>query len=180
MTTKNPFSCLSQEQENALYSFVESEFSKIDEPNMNHLLESGILFPDRTPSEWDTLPDEWETLMEQQGIVNLQDHELEKYLEKWLRLLGHAYWVRGIRESRLSTLERCSNYIKDYVFAHSEGGREQKAAVAGSHQLYRTVLERLTVAQSQLHELNGMIWKWEKIEFSISRAITSRSGRGGR
>jgi hypothetical protein len=176
----NPFDCLSDEQYDLLDQYIAKEFSKIDEPDLNHLLNSGVLFPNRLPQEWDTLPDEWDTLMETQGIIGLQDHELEKYLEKWLRLLGYAYWVRGIREANHNILERCANYVKDYVFSHAQGGREQKAAVAGSHPLYRTILERLTVANEQLTTLNGMIFKWEKIEFSISRAITNRAGRVSR
>lgn len=176
----NPFDCLRDEQYDLLEQYINMEFSKIDEPDLDHLLKSGVLFPARLPHEWDTLPDEWDTMMETQGIVNLQDHELEKYLEKWLRLLGYAYWVRGIREANFSVLDRCANYVKDYVFSHAQGGREQKAAVAGSHPLYRTVLEKLTVSEQQLSELRGMIFKWEKIEFSISRAITSRTNRGGR
>ncbi|MEC2266539.1 hypothetical protein ACR6EC_12205 [Bacillus subtilis] len=176
----NPFECLTDEQYTLLENFIDNEFSKVDEPNLDHLTKSGVLFPDRLPHEWDTLPDEWDRMMENQGIVNLEDHELSKYLEKWLRLLGYAYWVRGIREANFNILERCANYVKDYVFAHAQGGREQKSAVAGSHPLYRTVLERLTVAQEQLFTLNGMIYKWEKIEFSISRAITNRAGRPSR
>lgn len=156
------------------------EFKKIDEPNLDHLLKSGVLFPARLPQDWDSLPDAWDQIMEQQGIINLQDHELEKYLEKWLRLLGYAYWVRGIREANFTVLERCAAYVKDYVFSHASGGREQKDAISGSHPLSRVVLERLTIAEQQLTELKGMIWKWEKIEFAISRAITSRSNRGGR
>ncbi|KZR57910.1 hypothetical protein [Pseudobacillus badius] len=177
MATKNPFDCLSDEQYTLLDQFIQNEFSKIDEPNLDHLTNAGVLFPDRLPAEWNTLPDEWDNLMEVQGIIGLQDYELEKYLEKWLRLLGYAYWVRGIREANHDILERCANYVKDYVFSHAEGGREQKAAVAGSHPLYRTVLERLTLANEQLTMLNGMIYKWEKIEFSISRAITNRTGK---
>lgn len=176
----SPFDCLQDEQYDLLEQFIQTEFAKVDSPNLDHLLQSGVLFPNRLPHEWDTLPDEWDTMMETQGIINLQDHELEKYLERWLRLLGYAYWVRGIREANNNILEKCANYVKDYVFAHASGGREQKAAVAGSHPLYRTVLERLTVASEQLSTLSGMIWKWEKIEFSISRAITSRQNRGSR
>lgn len=173
----NPFDCITEEQYDLLDQFIQHEFSKIDEPDLSHLENSGILFPDRLPHEWNVLPDEWDALMETQGIIGLHDHELEKYLEKWLRLLGYAYWVRGIREANYHILERCANYVKDYIFAHAQGGREQKAAVAGSHPLYRKVLERLTVADEQLSVLNGMIFKWEKIEFSISRAITNRSGK---
>jgi hypothetical protein len=173
----NPFLCLSEEQEELLINLIENEFSKIDEPDMQHLLDSGILFPDRTPKDWDTLPDEWDAIMEEKGIINLHDHELEKYLSKWLALLGHAYWVRGIWEARKNILQRCADYVKDYVFVHAQGGREQKAAVAGSHPLYRMVLERLTVAEQRLTELQGIIYKWEKIEFSISRAITNRQGK---
>lgn len=173
----NPFDCLMDEQYSLLENFIQGEFAKVDDTNLDHLTQSGVLFPDRLPHEWDTLPDEWDRLMETQGIVNLEDFELSKYLEKWLRLLGYAYWVRGIREANYNILDRCANYVKDYVFAHAQGGREQKAAVAGSHPLYRTVLERLTIAQEQLHVLNGMIYKWEKIEFSISRAITNRAGK---
>lgn len=176
----NPFNCLVDEQYDLLERFIDNEFSKVDEPNLDHLTNAGILFPDRLPNGWDTLPDEWDNMMEVQGIINLQDHELEKYLEKWLRLLGYAYWVRGIREANYNILDRCANYVKDYVFSHAKGGREQKAAVAGSHPLYKRVLEKLTVAEEQLSSLNGMIYKWEKIEFSISRAITSRTNRGSR
>lgn len=176
----NPFDCLSDEQYDLLDQYIQQELNKIDTPNLDHLTSAGVLFPDRLPHEWDTLPDEWDTLMEVQGIVGLQDHELEKYLEKWLRLLGYAYWVRGIREANFAILEKCASYIKDYVFSHAAGGREQKAAVAGSHPLHRIVLERLTISEEQLNVLKGMIFKWEKIEFSISRAITSRSMRGNR
>jgi len=176
----NPYLCINEEQYRLLGAYIDKEFKKIDEPNLSHLTSAGVLFPDRLPAGWDTLPDEWDNIMEVQGIIGLQDYELEKYLEKWLRLLGYAYWVRGIREANQNILERCANYVKDYVFAHSEGGREQKAAVAGSHPLYLEVLDRLSVANEQLHQLNGMVYKWEKIEFSISRAISSRSVRGGR
>lgn len=177
---KNPFDCLDDDRYNLLVTYIENEFKKIDEPDLSHLTSAGVLFPDRLPLGWDVLPDEWDRLMEMQGIVGLQDHELEKYLEQWLRLLGYAYWVRGIREANFTILERCSNYVKDYIFAHAEGGREQKAAVAGSHPLYREVLERLTVAEEQLYSLKGMIFKWEKIEFSISRSITNRGTKNFR
>lgn len=176
----NPFDCLSDEQYDLLDQFIQNEFAKLDDPDLSHLTGAGVLFPDRLPIGWDTLPDEWDNMMEVKGIIGLEDFELEKYLEQWLRLLGYAYWVRGIREANLGILERCANYVKDYVFAHAQGGREQKASVAGSHPLYRTVLERLTVASERLSTLNGMIFKWEKIEFSISRTITSRSGRSQR
>lgn len=174
---KDPFNCLTDEQYRMLEEFIDNEFKKIDEPNLNHLINAGILFPDKLPHEWNTLPDEWDYKMETMGIINLHDHELEKYLEKWLRLLGHAYWVRGIREANQGILQRCADYVRDYIFAHADGGREQKAAVAGSHPLYKKVLDRLTVASEQLSILNGIIYKWEKIEFSISRAITNRTGK---
>lgn len=174
---KNPYAFLTEEQEQMLEEFIENEFKKIDEPNMDHLLQSGVLFPDRIPSHWDKLPDEWDSIMEEKGIVNLADYELEKYLEQWLALIGYAKWVQGVREARLLILQRCADYVKDYLFAHAEGGREQKSAVAGSHPLYKKVLDRLVVAEQQLTELNGMVAKWEKIEFAISRAITNRQGK---
>lgn len=174
---KNPHLVLTPEQEVALNTYIEYEFKKIDEPNMNYMLQSGLLYPDRTPQEWNVLPDEWDGIMEQKGIINLEDYELEKYLERWNRLIGHAHWVLGIHEARRDLLQRCADYVKDYIFAHADGGREQKAAIAGSHPLYKKVLDRLTLAEQRCTEIKGLVIKWEKIEFSISRAITNRASR---
>lgn len=178
--TKDPFNCLTPEEEQALGKYITLTFEKIDDPNLDHLLKSGVLFPDRIPSHWDTLPDEWEEVMETKGIVNLEDYELEKYLEQWLRLIGYAKWVQGVKEARVNLLQNCADYVRDYIFAKAEGGREQKSAVSGSHPLFKIVNDRLTTLKSELYELNGMIYKWEKIEFAISRAITNRQGKPAR
>lgn len=173
----NHYDCLTPEEYEALDTYIEMQFEKIDHPDMQYMLRHGLLFPDRVPKDWDTLPDEWEEIMETKGIVNLYDYELEKYLEKWLRLLGHAYWVLGIKQARRDLLQRCADYVYNFIFAHASGGREQKAAVAGSHPLYKKVLDRLIDEEKQLSEISGLVRKWEKVEFSISRAITNRAGK---
>lgn len=151
--------------------------SKVENIDISFLGREGILFPDTLPKEWNVLPDEWDRVMEEKGILNLHDHELSVYLERWLRLLGHAYWVRGIKEANILVLERAADHIKDIVFSSASGGREQKAAVAGSNEQFLRVDNALTECKYQLTILNGIIYKWEKIEFSISRTITNRSGR---
>lgn len=169
---------MSTEETVALEQYIQLQLAKIDEPDMNYMLQSGLLFPNRTPAHWDTLPDEWDTLMEQQGIASLNNVDLEKYLEQWNRLLGHAYWVRGIYQSRQEILSRTADFVKDYIFTRASGGREQKAAVSGSHPLYEDVLNRLMEISARLHEISGLVYRWEKIEFTITRTITSRSNRG--
>lgn len=178
--SKDPYSCISNEEWQLLDQYIEMQFQKVDEPDLSHLEQAGVLFPNRLPEGWDTLPDLWDDLMEEKGIVGLQDYELEEYLEKWLRLLGYAYWVRGIRDAQVNILQRTADYVKDYIFSHAEGGRELRAAVSGSHPLYKKVLDRLSEYSEKLTTLNGMIWKWEKIEFSISRTISNRSGKSYR
>jgi hypothetical protein len=172
-----PLNVLSQEQEDYLQGKVHEWFDVMNETAPQQLLDAGFLFPNQPPSIWDSLPDEWDALMAQGGIYTLDDVHLENYLEKWLRLLGYAYWVQGLWNDRFNVLTRCKEFIKDYVFAHADGGREQKAAVAGSHWLTAEILGKLTESERKLTELNGLTRKWEKIEFSISRTITSRSGR---
>ncbi|WP_303982886.1 hypothetical protein [Niallia circulans] len=171
----NPFECLSEEQEQMIAQYVEGAIASVESPDVKHLPQSGVMFPDRLPSEWQTLPDEWDNLMDTVGIVNLHNHDLEKYLEKWLRLLGYAYWVRGVREGQKTILERAASYVKDYIFAHASGSREQKSAVAGSHPLYKKIMDELVKYEERVTMLSGMVYKWEKIEFTISRAISRRS-----
>lgn len=161
----------------ALQEYINLQFQKIDEPSMDYMLQAGLLFPDRTPSIWNQLPDEWDKVMDERGIIGLEFMELEKYLEQWNRLLGHAYWVRGIYQARQEILSRTYEYTKDYIFTRASGGREQKAAVSGSHELTKLVLDRLTDITAKLSEINGLVYRWEKIEFSITRAITVRSSR---
>lgn len=175
----SPLNCLSVEQEDYLLEKVGEWFTAMNDKAPQQLLDAGFLFPNQPPSIWETLPDEWDALMEQGGIYTLSSTNLEEYLEKWLRLLGYAYWVQGLWNDRFNVLTRCKEFIKDYVFAHADGGREQKAAVAGAHWLTAEILGKLTEAERKLTELNGLIRKWEKIEFSISRTITSRNGRMG-
>jgi hypothetical protein len=176
----SPHNCLTAEQENYLIEKVREWFEIMNEAAPQQLLDAGFLFPNKPPSIWETLPDEWDALMEQGGIYTLSDTHLEEYLEKWLRLLGYAYWVQGLWNDRYNALMRCLEFVKDYIFAHADGGREQKAAVAGSHWLTAEILGRVNEAERKLTELNGLIRKWEKIEFSISRTITSRQGRPSR
>lgn len=155
-------------------------FDKANGTTPDALVEAGFLFPTQAPSIAETLPDEWDALMDDKGIMGLNETQLETYLERWLRLLGHAYWVHGVWNDRVTVLERLANYVKDYVFAHAEGSREQKGAVAGSHPLYIEVVERLSEWERKRDELYGLIRKWEKIEFTISRTITNRQGRPSR
>ncbi|QNR70362.1 hypothetical protein IAQ67_28825 (plasmid) [Paenibacillus peoriae] len=176
----NPLNCLTGEQEGYLLGKVKEWFDAMNDTAPQQLLDAGFLFPTKPPEIWTTLPDEWDEMMDQGGIYNLMDKSLEEYLEKWLRLLGYAYWVQGLWNDRYQTLTRCRDFIKDYVFAHSDGGREQKAAVSGAHWITAEVTGKLNEAERKLTELNGLIRKWEKIEFSISRSITSRQGRGNR
>lgn len=176
----NPLNCLSPEQEDYLIGKVKEWYEVMNETAPQQLLDAGFLFPDKPPSIWDTLPDEWDNLMEQGGIYTLGEAHLEEYLEKWNRLLGYAYWVQGLWSDRFNVLTRCKEFIKDYVFAHADGGREQKASVAGSHWLTAEILSKLTESERKLTELNGLIRKWEKVEFSISRTITNRQGRPNR
>lgn len=176
----NPLDCITPEQEDYLIGKVKEWFDVMNETAPQQLLDAGFLFPNQPPANWETLPDEWDGLMEQGGIYTLTDVNLEEYLEKWLRLLGYAYWVQGLWTDRFNALTRCKEFVKDYVFAHAEGGREQKAAVAGAHWLVAEILSKLTEAERKLTELNGLIRKWEKIEFTISRTITSRQGRPSR
>lgn len=166
------------EEIQALQEYVEAKFRLIDEPDMQYMLQSGLLFPNRTPDIWDKLPDEWDTLMEQRGISSLSNTDLEQYLEKWNRLLGHAYWVRGIYQSRQEILSRTYDYVKDYIFTRAAGGREQKAAVSGSHEISEMVLQRVMEISAKLHQIGGLIYRWEKIEFTITRTITLRGSRG--
>lgn len=160
-----------------LQEYIQLQFDKIDTPDMDYMLKSGLLFPDRTPSIWNILPDEWDAVMEEKGMIGLTPVELEKYLEQWNRLLGHAYWVRGIYQSRLEILTRTCDYVKDYIFSKASGGREQKAAISGSHDLTKLVNDRLIEATARLSAINGLVFKWEKIEFTITRTITIRSNR---
>lgn len=176
----DPLDCLTPEQEKYLLSKVKEWFDIMNDTAPQQLLNAGFLFPDKPPSNWQTLPDEWENLMEQGGIYTLSDTHLEEYLEKWSRLLGYAYWVQGLWTDRYNVLVRCRDFIKDFIFAHADGGREQKAAVAGSHWITAEILGKLTEAERKLTELNGLIRKWEEIKFSISRTITNRQGRPNR
>lgn len=173
----NPYECLTAEQEQYLIDKVREWYEVMNESTPQSLLNAGFLFPDKPPSIWNTLPDEWDELMEQGGIYTLSDTKLEEYLEKWNRLLGYAYWVQGLWTDRVDVLTRCVEFVKDYIFANADGGREQKAAVAGSHWITAEMLSKLTEADRKLKELNGLIRRWEKIEFSISRTITNRQGR---
>lgn len=173
----NPLECLSYEQEEYLRGKVDEWFDAMNKVAPQQLLDAGFLFPNKPPEIWNSLPDEWDDLMDQGGIYNLSDVKLEEYLEKWLRLLGYAYWVQGLWNDRYQTLLRCQNFIKDYIFAHSDGGREQKAAVSGAHWITTEVTTKLNESERKLNELGGLVRKWEKIEFAISRTITSRQGR---
>ena len=174
-----PLNCLTQEQEQYLIDKVREWYEAMNERAPQQLVEAGFLFPTKPPSIWETLPDEWDALMEQGGIYTLSNTHLEEYLEKWNRLLGYAYWVQGLWQDRVNVLIRCVTFIKDYIFAHADGGREQKAAVAGSHWLTAEMLGKLTEAERKLTELNGLIRKWEETKFSLSRTITNRQGRSG-
>jgi len=118
--------------------------------------------------------------MEQGGIYTLSDTHLEDYLEKWLRLLGYAYWVQGLWQDRCNALTRCLDFVKDYIFTYASGGREQKSAVAGSHWLTAEILGKLNEAERKLTELNGLIKKWEETKFAISRTITNRQDKPSR
>jgi hypothetical protein len=152
-------------------------YDKANETTPQALVDAGFLFPTSKPSIADTLPDEWDALMEEKGIMGLTDVQLETYLEKWLRLLGHAYWVHSVWSDRVTVLQRLADYVKDYIFAHAEGSREQKGAIAGSHPIYLEVMEKLSEWERKRDELYGLIRKWEKIEFTISRTITNRQGK---
>lgn len=162
----------------ALEQYIEIQFNKVDEPNLDYMGRSGLLFPNRTPQFWDTFPDEWDDAIEQRGINSMTSTDLESYLSKWNVLLGHAYWVRGIYQSRQEILQRTHTYVADYVFSRASGGREQKAAISGSHPLTAIVLERLTEVNRQLFEIGGLIHRWEQANFIITRTITLRSNRG--
>lgn len=166
---------LSTEQEEHLLDVIDRWFNagNVDAPNK--LLEAGIVFPAEPPSLYSTLPDDWDNLMANTGgITQLQNFQLEDYLEKWTRLLGYAYWLRSCWRDRTETLERALQYVKDYIFKESSGGREQRGAEAGSHDVTLTVLDKLNEVKRPLTMLEGKIERWEKIEFAISRAITNR------
>lgn len=173
----NPFGCLTQEQEQHLLDAIEAWYGQKNESVPQALYDAGFDFPSERPDIWDKLPEAWGEMMAAKGITAVTDSELEDFLEKWLRLLGYAYWVEGIWTDRFNAITRAANYIKDYIFAHAQGGREQKAAVAGAHPIYLTALHEVNDAERKLTELRGLIRHWEKIEFTISRTITNRQGR---
>lgn len=175
-----PYSAISKEQEDYLLGLVDNWLHEMDKSTPRQLLSAGFLYPEGPPSIWDKLPDEWDELMDRGGITTLTDASLEEYLERWGRLLGHAYWVQGLWEDRFNVLTRAYEYVKDFIFSHASGGREQKDAVAGSHPITLQVLDMLIEAERKKTELNGLIKKWDKTEFSISRAITNRQGRSYR
>lgn len=167
---------LNQEQEDRLYSIVDRWFDKGNEEAPQKLLDAGIMFPVAPPTIYETLPDEWDNLMANTGgITQLQNFQLEDFLEKWTRLLGYAYWLRGCWRDRVDTLDRSLNYVKDYIFKESDGGRELRGAEAGAHDVTLYVLDKLNESKRPLNMLEGKIERWEKIEFAISRAITNRS-----
>jgi hypothetical protein len=154
-------------------------FSKANDSTLEYLEQAGFMFPTQKPSISDQLPDEWDSLMEQEGgMMRLQSVNLEDYLEKWDRLVGYAKWVRGVWNDRVEALERLHNYVKDYIFTRVEGGsRELRGAVAGSHPITLEVLEQLNEWSRKRNVLDGLIYKWEGIKFSISRTITNRQSR---
>lgn len=169
---------LTPEKEQWLYSIIERWFDKGNEEAPQKLLDAGIIFPAKPPSIYETLPDEWDELMERTGgITQLTNHQLEDYLEKWTRLLGYAYWLRGVWRDRVDTLERALQFVKDFIFKESDGGRELRGAEAGAHDVTLYVLDKLNEAKRPLNILEGKIERWEKIEFAISRAITNRTQR---
>lgn len=168
---------LTPEQISTLKAYIHKVLDEDEHGVISSFERAGLLFPTKKPDISDTLPDEWDRLMEEGGIRRLTDIQLEEYLEKWLRLLGYAYWVQGVWQDRVNVLERLLELVKDYIFAAAPGGREQKAAIAGSHPLTQEVLEKLIYWQRRLDRLNGLIKKWEKIEFAISRVITLRSNK---
>ncbi|ALA07230.1 hypothetical protein SECTIM467_106 [Brevibacillus phage SecTim467] len=166
---------LGYEQEQRLYQIVERWFDDGNAQAPSKLLDAGIVFPVAPPKIYETLPDEWDALMDNAGgITRLQNFQLEDYLEKWTRLLGYAYWLRGVWRDRVDTLERALQYVKDYIFKEVDGGRELRGAEAGSHDVTLYVLDKLNEAKRPLNMLEGKIERWEKIEFAISRAITNR------
>lgn len=168
---------LTTEEYSSLERYIELQFKKIDEPDLSYMDRSGLLFPNRTPAFWDTFPDEWDDVIEQRGINSMMDTDLEMYLSKWNVLLGHAYWIRGVYQSRQEILQRAYSYVSNFVFAKASGGREQKAAIAGSHPLALEVEERLSNVNRQLFEMGGLIHKWEQANFIITRTITLRANR---
>jgi len=168
---------LSKEEEDYLIDKIQQWFEVMNDQTPQQLVNAGFLFPTQPPAIWETLPDEWDNLMDNGGIYNLSGVQIEEYLEKWNRLLGYAYWVHALWGDRLNALSRCLEFVKDYVFAKAEGGREQKAAIAGSYWLTAEVIGKVNEAERKHTELGGLIRKWEKIDFSISRTITSRQNR---
>lgn len=166
---------LTNEQEDRLYGVIQRWFDEGNVEAPNKLLQAGIVFPAAPPTIYETLPDEWDNLMATTGgITQLQNFQLEDYLEKWTRLLGYAYWLRGCWRDRVDTLERALQYVKDFIHFNSTGGRELRGAEAGSHDVTYFVLDKLNESKRPLNILDGKIERWEKIEFAISRAITNR------
>jgi hypothetical protein len=166
---------INHEQEERLYAIIERWFDNGNSEAPQKLLDAGIVFPAAPPTIYETLPDEWDNLMANTGgITQLQNFQLEDFLEKWTRLLGYAYWLRGVWRDRTDTLERALTYVKDFIFKESEGGRELRGAEAGAHEVTLYVLDKLNEHKRPLNMLEGKIERWEKIEFAISRAITNR------
>lgn len=172
----NPF--LDAQKETELRQYYEVWFHDLGEQAIEQVEKQGFKIPSTKTSLLDQLPDEWEHLMEHGGIVSLSDKELEEYLEKWIRVIGHAYLVQGVWNDRYQTLIRTLDFVKDFIFANLDtGSREIRDAIASSHPIFADVQTELIKHERKLNVLNSLIRKWEKIEFSISRTITNRQGR---